>query len=310
MIAGRVGELVDHFLADLDPVGDLLLADPALHFFDGDRRHGIPLRFGLALERAPSSRHAARTPRKPAQTESSKTVMTSPRDDMKRLYRAPEPEVLKPLLARAALTADLRARVLATAGELIGDLRAAQAKGWVNQFLQQYQLNSAEGIALLSLAEAFLRVPDPATADQLIADKIGEADWRAHTGESNSKLVNAATWGLVVGRALVSEGGGTLKQLISRAGEPFVRTGVGAAMRMMGEIFVMGRTIDEAMKRMKKPENRGFTASFDMLGEAARTHEDAARYFEAYRGGGRCGRARSGGGAFDFGEAVRAAPAL
>ena len=209
--------------------------------------------------------------------------MTSPREAMKRLYRAPEPEVLKSLLERAALTPESRARVMGTAGGLIADLRAAQARGWVNQFLQQYQLNSAEGIALLSLAEAFLRVPDPATADQLIADKIGEADWRAHTGESNSKLVNAATWGLVVGRALVSEGGGTLKQLISRAGEPFVRTGVGAAMRMMGEIFVMGRTIDEAMKRMKKPENRGFTASFDMLGEAARTHDDAARYFRAYR---------------------------
>lgn len=208
--------------------------------------------------------------------------MSNPRELMKHLYRAPEPEVLKPLLARAALTADSRARVLGTAGELIADLRAAQAKGWVNQFLQEYQLNSAEGIALLSLAEAFLRVPDPDTADRLIADKIGDADWRAHSGESNSKLVNVATFGLIVGRALVSDGGGTLKKLISRAGEPFVRTGVGAAMRMMGEIFVMGRTIDEAMKRMKKPENRGFTASFDMLGEAARTHEDAERYFRAY----------------------------
>ena len=209
--------------------------------------------------------------------------MTSPRQKMKQLYRAPEPEVLKPLLQRAALTAESRARVLDTAGELIADLRAAQAKGWVNQFLQEYRLNSSEGVALLSLAEAFLRVPDPDTADQLIADKIGEADWRSHTGESNSKLVNAATWGLVVGRALVSDGGGALKRLISRAGEPFVRTGVGAAMRMMGEIFVMGRTIDEAVGRMKKSENRGFTASFDMLGEAARTHEDALRYFEAYR---------------------------
>jgi RHH-type proline utilization regulon transcriptional repressor/proline dehydrogenase/delta 1-pyrroline-5-carboxylate dehydrogenase len=209
--------------------------------------------------------------------------MTSPREEMKRLYRASEPEVLKPLLERAALTAESRGRVLDTAGELIADLRAAQARGWVNQFLQEYRLNSSEGVALLSLAEAFLRVPDPETADQLIADKIGDADWRSHTGESNSKLVNAATWGLVVGRALVSEGGGALKRLISRAGEPFVRTGVGAAMRMMGEIFVMGRTIDEAMARMRKPENRGFTASFDMLGEAARTHEDALRYFEAYR---------------------------
>jgi RHH-type proline utilization regulon transcriptional repressor/proline dehydrogenase/delta 1-pyrroline-5-carboxylate dehydrogenase len=202
---------------------------------------------------------------------------------MAKLYRAPEPEVLKPLLARAALTPDSRGRVLGHASGLLADLRAAQTRGWVNQFLQEYRLNSSEGVALLSLAEAFLRVPDPETADLLIADKLGDADWRAHTGESNSSLVNIATWGLVVGRALVGEGeGGPLRRLISRAGEPFVRQAVGAAMRMMGEIFVMGRTIAEAMDRMKKPENRGFTASFDMLGEAARTIEDAARYFNAY----------------------------
>jgi len=205
------------------------------------------------------------------------------RNSMTSLYRAPEPEVLKPLLARAALTPDSRGRVLGHASGLLADLRAAQTRGWVNQFLQEYRLNSSEGVALLSLAEAFLRVPDPETADLLIADKLGDADWRAHTGESNSSLVNIATWGLVVGRALVGEGeGGPLRRLISRAGEPFVRQAVGAAMRMMGEIFVMGRTIAEATERMKKPENRGFTASFDMLGEAARTIEDAARYFNAY----------------------------
>lgn len=208
---------------------------------------------------------------------------SSARISMAKLYRAPEPEVLKPLLARAALTPDSRGRVLGHASGLLADLRAAQTKGWVNQFLQEYRLNSSEGVALLSLAEAFLRVPDPETADLLIADKLGDADWRAHTGESNSSLVNMATWGLVVGRALVGEGeGGPLRRLISRAGEPFVRQAVGAAMRMMGEIFVMGRTIAEAMERMKKAENRGFTASFDMLGEAARTVEDAARYFNAY----------------------------
>ncbi|WP_066807508.1 L-glutamate gamma-semialdehyde dehydrogenase [Sphingomonas asaccharolytica] len=202
---------------------------------------------------------------------------------MAKLYRAPEPEVLKPLLTRAALTPESRRRVLGHASGLLADLRAAQTKGWVNQFLQEYRLNSSEGVALLSLAEAFLRVPDPETADLLIADKLGDADWRAHTGESNSSLVNIATWGLVVGRVLVGEGeGGPLRRLISRAGEPFVRQAVGAAMRMMGEIFVMGRTIKEAADRMKKPENKGFTASFDMLGEAARTVEDAARYFNAY----------------------------
>ena len=204
---------------------------------------------------------------------------------MAKLYRAAEPDVLKPLLTRATLTPESRDRVIGHASGLLADLRAAQSRGWVNQFLQEYRLNSSEGVALLSLAEAFLRVPDPETADLLIADKLGDANWRAHTGESSSKLVNVATWGLVVGRALVGEGEqGPLRRLISRAGEPFVRQAVGAAMKMMGEIFVMGRTIDEAMRRMRRPENEGFTASFDMLGEAARTFADADRYFRSYEG--------------------------
>ncbi len=215
----------------------------------------------------------------------STAVTSDARKSMAKLYRASEPNVLKPLLDRAALDSDARERVMGHALGLLADLRAAQSKGWVNQFLQEYRLNSSEGVALLSLAEAFLRVPDPETADLLIADKLGDADWRAHAGKSNSKLVNSATWGLVVGRVLVGEGTtGPLRRLISRAGEPFVRQAVGAAMKMMGEIFVMGRTIDEAMKRMRRPENTGFTASFDMLGEAARTFEDAARYFQAYVG--------------------------
>ena len=213
----------------------------------------------------------------------SSAVASATRESMRRLHRASEPDVLKPLLERAALTPESRGRVTDTASGLLADLRAAQSRGWVNQFLQEYRLNSSEGVALLSLAEAFLRVPDPETADLLISDKLGEANWRSHAGQSNSRLVNTATWGLVVGRALVGEGeAGPLKRLLSRAGEPFVRQAVGAAMKMMGEIFVMGRTIDEAMRRMKKPDHRGFTASFDMLGEAARTTADGARYFKAY----------------------------
>ncbi len=212
-------------------------------------------------------------------------VTSEARNSMARLYRAAEPDVLKPLLDRAATTPESRERIMGHAAGLLADLRAAQSRGWVNQFLQEYRLNSSEGVALLSLAEAFLRVPDPETADLLIADKLGDADWRAHAGRSSSKLVNSATWGLVVGRALVGEGpAGPLKRLMARAGEPFVRQAVGAAMKMMGEIFVMGRTIDEAMRRMRKPENKGFTASFDMLGEAARTFDDADRYFQAYVG--------------------------
>jgi len=206
------------------------------------------------------------------------------RTEIRRLLRAPEPEVLAPLLKRAALDSDSRARIELRAQAMLTELRDAQSRGWVNQFLQEYRLNTQEGVALLSLAEAFLRVPDPDTADSLIADKLGEGDWRSHKGKANSTLVNTATWGLVIGRALTSdsEHASALKRLMARAGEPFVRTGVGAAMRMMGEIFVMGRNIDEAIARMKKKENRGFTASFDMLGEAARTFPDADRYYQSY----------------------------
>ena len=198
-----------------------------------------------------------------------------------RLHRMAEAELNPVLIARARLSPDERAGVERRASGLLADLRAGQRSGWVNQFLQEYRLNTSEGVALLSLAEAFLRVPDADTADRLIADKL-DADWRAHAGKSNSGLVNTATWGLVVGRALTSEGDGALRRLMSRAGEPFVRQAVGAAMRRMGQIFVLGRTIDEALGQMRRPENRGFTASFDMLGEAARTWPDAERYFTSY----------------------------
>ena len=204
--------------------------------------------------------------------------------DFARLHRSPEPEVLESLLERARVSADERSRIVTSGTAMLADLRAAQSSGWVNQFLQEYRLNTSEGVALLSLAEAFLRVPDPETADALIADKLGDADWKAHAGKSASGLVNVGTWGLVIGRALVSEKeeAGILRRLVARAGEPFVRQAVGQAMKMMGEIFVMGRTIDEATKRMTKAENMGFTASFDMLGEAARTYPDGQRYLKSY----------------------------
>ncbi|MEQ1550634.1 L-glutamate gamma-semialdehyde dehydrogenase [Sphingorhabdus sp.] len=209
----------------------------------------------------------------------------SARAAIRPMFRASEPETLAPLVAAAQLSATERDGVVTRARDLLGELRAAQTDGWVNQFLQEYRLGTEEGTALLSLAEAFLRVPDADTADLLIADKLGDANWRSHSGKSASLLVNSATWGLVLGKAMVGEDGrGVLRKLVSRAGEPFVRQAVGAAMRLMGQVFVMGRTIDEAIKRMEASENKGFTASFDMLGEAARTRADAERYFEAYRG--------------------------
>ena len=212
------------------------------------------------------------------------TSLTAARAALRPLHRVPEPEVMARLLPAATLDAATRDAVENRAMGLLADLRAAQGEGWVNRFLHQYRLNTQEGIALLSLAEAFLRVPDAETADLLIRDKIGGADWGAHKGQSDSLLVNSATWGLMLTRAVVGEGGraSVLKRLINRTGEPFVRTAVGAAMRMMGQVFVMGRTIDEAMARAALPENKGFTASFDMLGEAARTYEDGQRYFDSY----------------------------
>jgi len=213
------------------------------------------------------------------------TDLAAARARMSRLHRAPEPEVLRDLLPAATLDRATRERVVDTAQGLLADLRGAQSEGWVNRFLHQYRLNTQEGVALLALAEAFLRVPDPETADLLIRDKLGTADWSAHAGQSDSLLVNSATWGLVLTRAVVGEGekAGTLRRLVQRAGEPFVRTAVGTAMRLMGQVFVMGRTIDEALARADEDDYRGFTASFDMLGEAARTYEDAERYFESYR---------------------------
>ena len=203
---------------------------------------------------------------------------------MRARHYLPEPDALAPLIGPASVGAAERGRILATARGLLGGLRTAQDDGWVNQFLAEYRLGTKEGIALLSLAEAFLRVPDPETADLLIADKLTDADWRKHGGKSASTLVNSATWGLVLGKAVLNDGeeGSILKRLLTRAGEPFVRQAVGAAMRLMGQVFVMGRTIDEAMDRMAGKDHKGFTASFDMLGEAARTHADADRYFDSY----------------------------
>ncbi len=213
--------------------------------------------------------------------------LAAARSAIRPLHRALEPQILAPLVVAAQVEPGQRDGISAKARALLGHLRAAQTDGWVNQFLQEYQLGSAEGTALLSLAEAFLRVPDPETADLLIADKLGDANWRDHKGHSASVLVNGATWGLVLGKALLGDGqheSGALRKLIARAGEPFVRQAVGAAMRLMGQVFVMGRDIDEAMQRMEAREHRGFTASFDMLGEAARTQSDALRYFAAYQG--------------------------
>jgi RHH-type proline utilization regulon transcriptional repressor/proline dehydrogenase/delta 1-pyrroline-5-carboxylate dehydrogenase len=210
----------------------------------------------------------------------------SARAEIPKLHRAPEPDVLALLLRDAALDADSRRRVEGRALGMLAELRSAQSSGWVNQFLQEYRLNTSEGIALLSLAEAFLRVPDPETADDLIADKLGNADWRAHAGQVafHARQLGDLGTGDRPRAGKRDRAGERAEAPSLPRGRALRASGGRAAMRMMGEIFVMGRTIDEAIGRMRKRENRGFTASFDMLGEAARTFPDAQRYFQAYEG--------------------------
>ncbi len=198
------------------------------------------------------------------------------------LYRAPEPERLAALIPDARLDGAGRARVEARAKLLLADLRKAGTEGWVEQFLQEYSLTTDEGVALLSLAEAYLRVPDPLTAADLVRDKLGRADWSAHRGASDSVLVNSATLGLILARGLMDDEAGSLKKLVGRLGEPAILKAVATAMQMMGEAFVLGRTIEEALKRADRRGSALFRHSFDMLGEAAKTAADADRYLKAY----------------------------
>ncbi len=201
--------------------------------------------------------------------------------------RRPEPECLPLLLQEAALPPAQAARAEATARHLVEALRAKGASGPVEGLIQEYALSSQEGIALMCLAEALLRIPDRATRDALIRDKIGSGDWHAHLGASKSLFVNAATWGLLITGRLAStssESGLTaaLARLVGRGGEPLIRRGVDVAMRMLGEQFVSGQTISEALANARRLEARGFRYSYDMLGEAAMTAADAARYLAEY----------------------------
>ncbi|MGO8835303.1 MAG: trifunctional transcriptional regulator/proline dehydrogenase/L-glutamate gamma-semialdehyde dehydrogenase [Roseiarcus sp.] len=202
-------------------------------------------------------------------------------------YRAPETECLPALLRTAILPASTKARARALARRLIEGLRARPATGLVQGLMSEYALSSQEGVALMCLAEALLRIPDGATRDALIADKIGGGEWRAHLGQSPSPFVNAATWGLVVTGRLVgtfdeSGLGSALTRLIARSGAPIIRAGVDTAMRVMGEQFVCGQTIEAAIHTARRHEAEGFRYSYDMLGEAAATAPDAARYLASY----------------------------
>ena len=202
-------------------------------------------------------------------------------------YRVPEPQCVPPLLELATANADEAKRIRTIARSLVGKLRAKTRSSGVEGLIHEYSLSSQEGVALMCLAEALLRIPDAATRDALIRDKLAPGDWRAHIGMSPSLFVNAATWGLVLTGRLVTTTSeqslsAALTRLIARSGEPIIRAGVDVAMRLMGEQFVTGRTIEEAIGNSREREARGFTFSYDMLGEAATTAEDAARYLDEY----------------------------
>ncbi len=204
---------------------------------------------------------------------------------------ADETAVVRQLAAEAMLTPDEQRRVAELARQLVAAVRAGRRQqGGIDAFMQEYSLSSEEGVVLMCLAEALLRIPDSGTADRLIADKIGGKDWEGHLGQSESLFVNASAWGLMLtgrfmelGRDARTDIGGYLKRLVSRSGEPFIRNAMKQAMRIMGKQFVLGRTIDEALSVAGPFEAEGYRFSYDMLGEAAFTMEDAKRYFESYR---------------------------
>jgi len=201
--------------------------------------------------------------------------------------RRPEPACVQNLLPAATLPPAAVQQAEALAARLVTALRAKGTRGTVEGLVREYALSSQEGVALMCLAEALLRIPDLPTRDALIRDKISTGDWHAHVGHSPSLFVNAATWGLVVtGKltATTTQSGlaAALTRLIGRGGEPLIRRGVDMAMRMMGEQFVTGQTIQEALHRSRKLEAHGYRYSYDMLGEAAMTADDAARYYADY----------------------------
>jgi RHH-type proline utilization regulon transcriptional repressor/proline dehydrogenase/delta 1-pyrroline-5-carboxylate dehydrogenase len=211
------------------------------------------------------------------------------RTELRRAYRPDEEQVVTERVAQARLSRAELGDATATARALVKAVRAHKPSG-VDAFLHAYDLGSDEGIAMMCLAEALLRIPDAHTADELIADKLSGPDWSEKLGRSGSAFVNAATFSLLL-TGKVLEGAqdrsdnwkAALGRAVGRLGEPVVRTAVREAMKILGRNFVFGRTIEEALQRARPERAKGLSHSFDMLGEAAKTYEDAERYAQAYR---------------------------
>ncbi|MES2535855.1 MAG: trifunctional transcriptional regulator/proline dehydrogenase/L-glutamate gamma-semialdehyde dehydrogenase [Pseudomonadota bacterium] len=210
------------------------------------------------------------------------------RDAITAACRSDERAAVQWLLSQAGSDARTQDTTRLLARKLVEAVRNKRSRAsGVDALMHEFSLSSEEGIALMCLAEALLRIPDHQTADRLIADKISKGDWGKHLGESPSLFVNAATWGLLVTGKLVATSseqglGSALTRLIGKGGEPLIRKGVDLAMRMLGNQFVTGQTIEEALKNGRDNEARGYCYSFDMLGEAALTAHDAAAYYTSY----------------------------
>jgi RHH-type proline utilization regulon transcriptional repressor/proline dehydrogenase/delta 1-pyrroline-5-carboxylate dehydrogenase len=212
--------------------------------------------------------------------------ITTIRQTLRAHNLADENSLVRDLIVATGLDDTARRAISAHAESLVTTVRKGNRLGLMESFLAEYGLATDEGVALMSLAEALLRVPDAETVDALIHDKVGGADWPAHFGGSPNALVNFSSWALsltadVLGDPEVGPKN-ALHRAVARLGEPVIRTAVAQAMRLLGSQFVFGRTIDEAIQSAKKPEAQGYRYSYDMLGEAARTSADAARYFDAY----------------------------
>ena len=205
-------------------------------------------------------------------------------------YRMDEAEAVEALLERLNLTVGDRGAIADRARRLVVQVRERRVKpGGIDAFLQEYGLDTREGVVLMCLAEALLRVPDAGTVDELIRDKISDGNWADHVGHSPSVLVNASSWGLMLsGRILRDDAPDSgelnraLRRLVQRSGEPVIRQAMTQAMRIMGRQFVLAETFGDALKESKALEKRGYRYSYDMLGEAAMTAADAARYYDAY----------------------------
>ncbi|MEI6737775.1 MAG: proline dehydrogenase family protein, partial [Pseudomonadota bacterium] len=210
---------------------------------------------------------------------------------MRAAFLAEEGQAMDKLIAMAKIDLQGNQQVAGIARSLVEAVRATQKNNaGMQSFLTQYDLSSQEGVLLMCVAEALLRIPDAATADKLIKDKFAQGDWKKHIGASDSMLVNAGTWGMMLTGKLVTVGptdftdvGGWLGRMANKIGEPIVRASLRQGMKLMAEQFVMGRDIDEALARSVNMEQARFCHSFDMLGEAAMTAADAERYYVAYQ---------------------------